>query len=137
MAGYSGTPLAKKLGIKEGHTVALANAPAGFAASLEDLPPRVSIRNGLRGSGLFDVILLFATSQAKLNASFAAARARMTPACGLWCCWPKKSSGVRTDLTEDSIRDLALAAGLVDNKVCAIDDTWSALRIVIRTKDRT
>ncbi len=141
MAGYSGTPLAKKLGIKPGCRVALLHAPPGFAASLDvppgSLPEDVSITQGLRGSTNFDVILLFAASQAKLGESFDAARARMNPACGLWCCWPKKSSGVRTDLTEDSIRDLALAAGLVDNKVCAIDDTWSALRIVIRTKDRT
>lgn len=136
MAGYSGTPLLKKLGIKDGHNVLLMSAPHGIENLVGDLPPGVTLRRGMRSTGPFDVILVFATSQRDFKPQFDAARARMAPACGLWCCWPKRSSGVTTDLTEDVIRDLALAAGLVDNKVCAIDDTWSGLRIVIRTKDR-
>ncbi len=137
MAGYSGTPLVQKLGIKEGHAVALANAARNVEELLGALPPGVTLRRGLRSAIQFDVILLFVTSRRDLVACFEAARARMAPACGLWCCWPKKSSGVATDLTEDVIRELALASGLVDNKVCAIDETWSGLRIVIRTEDRT
>ena len=136
MAEYSGTPLAKKLGIKEGDAIALFNAPHGVEALVGDLPPGVTIRRGSRHAGPFDVILIFATSLKDLKPQFDAARALMAPACGMWCCWPKQASGVETDLTEDSIRVHALAAGLVDNKVCAIDDTWSGLRIVIRTKDR-
>ncbi len=140
MAGYSGTPLAKKLGIKPASRVALLNAPKDFEQFLDapsgSLPDDASISKSLRGTHPFDIILLFATSQTAFTATFDAARARMAPACGLWCCWPKKASGMKADLTEDIIRDLALATGLVDNKVCAIDDTWSGLRIVIRTKDR-
>jgi hypothetical protein len=114
----------------------LANAARNVEELLGALPPGVTLRRGLRSAIQFDVILLFVTSRRDLVACFEAARARMAPACGLWCCWPKKSSGVATDLTEDVIRELALASGLVDNKVCAIDETWSGLRIVIRTEDR-
>lgn len=141
MTGYSGTPLAKKLGIGPGSRVAIVSAPKGFGDSLDvppgSLPDGVAIVRGLRGTRAFDVIVLFADSRASLVASFDSARGRMTQACGLWCCWPKRASGVATDLTEDVIREVALAAGLVDNKVCAIDETWSGLRVVIRVKDRT
>jgi len=136
MAGSSDTPLAQKLGIKDGHTVSLMSAPHGVEKLIGELPPGVALTRGMRNAGPFDVILVFATSLRDLKPQFEAARARMAPGCGLWCCWPKKTSGVETDLTEDSIRDHALAAGLVGNKVCAIDETWTGLRIVIRVKDR-
>lgn len=136
MAGYSGTPLPKKLGIKDGARVALLNAPPGFARRLEPMPPGVSVSKTLAGATPFDVIVLFAANIKALNAGFTRAAAKLTPAGGLWVGWPKKSSGVRTDVTEPIVREVGLAAGLVDNKVCAIDETWSGLRFVVRVKDR-
>ncbi len=136
MAGYSGTPLPRKLGITEGHRVALLGAPPDFGRVLGELPPDVDVRTDLRGPGAFDVIVLFTDRRADLEARFAGAVARMTPAAGLWVAWPKRTSGVATDLTEDVVRDVALDNGLVDNKVCAIDETWSGLRLVVRRKDR-
>jgi hypothetical protein len=130
MAGYSGTPLAKKLGIKEGHRVVLLGAPAGFAATLEPLPP-VIVATSLRGAPA-DVVVLFVTKRAQLEQKLDAVRAAMAPACGFWVAWPKKAAKVATDMTEQTVRDVALPTGLVDNKVCAIDDTWSGLRLVIR-----
>jgi hypothetical protein len=136
MAAYSGTPLPKKLGMKEGHAVLLCRAPAGFDDALGDLPPGVTIRRTLRSKGPFDVIVFFTESRADIHAKLAALRARMAPACGLWFCWPKRASRVPTDVTEDIVRGIALDAGLVDNKVCAVDETWSGLRVVIRREDR-
>lgn len=136
MAGYSGTPLPRKLGIKPASRVWLINPPQDFAALLAPVPDDAVITTAATGRSTFDVIVLFARDCAVLQKSFERARARLDPAGGLWIAWPKKSSGITTDLTENAIRDLALAAGLVDNKVCAIDDTWSGLRIVIRLKDR-
>ncbi len=133
MAGYSGTPLPRKLGIKESHRVALVNAPAGF--SLGDLPG-VTLTTKLGGRALCDVILFFADRQAVVEKEFAKLARRLTPAGGLWICWPKKASGLASDLTEDTIRAVGLAHGLVDNKVCAVDETWSGLRFVRRLKDR-
>ena len=127
MAGYSGTPLPQKLGIKDGARVRLAGAPEGFA--------RI-IGVTARGRGAADVIVLFARSSKKLAREFARLRKALDPAGGLWVAWPKKSSGVPTDLTENAVRDFGLAQGLVDNKVCAIDDTWSGLRFVMRLEDR-
>jgi hypothetical protein len=135
MSGYSGTPLAKKLGIKAGHRVALLGAPGEFGATLGDLPEGVAVQNNL-GGGALDVVVLFAPDRASLERGFATAARRLAPAGGLWVAWPKRASGVATDLTEDVVREVALRAGLVDNKVCAIDDTWSGLRLVIRVKDR-
>jgi|SRR5471032_397918 len=132
MAGYSGTPLPKKLGIKERSKVALIGAPRGFEKFLGELPKDAAIQVGLTGRDRFDVILAFATSRKQLQRHMAAARQHMTSAAGLWIAWPKKSSGVETDMTEDVVRTVALPTGLVDNKVCAIDDTWSGLRLVIR-----
>ena len=131
MAGYSGTPLPQKLGIKEGHAVALVGAPAKLA--LGDVPAKVTRK---LGAGPYDVILVFVTARAELAARIADARARLTEAGGLWIAWPKKASGVATDMTEQTIRDVALPTGLVDNKVCAIDETWSGLRLVIRRELR-
>ena len=136
MAGYSGTPLAQKLGLKPGHRVALVDAPEGFADTLGDLPGGVTLHHGVPGKEPFDVIVFFTDRGARLRQRFAALAARLTPACGFWVAWPKKASGVATDLTEDLVRAVGLDGGLVDNKVCAVDKTWSALRFVFRLEDR-
>jgi hypothetical protein len=134
VAGYSGTPLAKKLGIKEGHRVAFPSAPDGFAGLLGDLPAGVTVKS--RPSGPLDVIVFFTRRRAELGRRLPTLRRAMDPAAGLWIAWPKRSSGVETDMTEDVARELGLANRLVDNKVCAIDETWSGLRLVIRLADR-
>ncbi len=135
MAGYSGTPLVKKLGIKPGHCVSLLGAPDGVDDLLEGLPPDCTLARRLP-AGTADVILLFAKSAAKLDSLLPKAIAKLDQSGGLWVCWPKKASKVPTDLTEDVIRNAGLAAGLVDNKVCAVDATWSGLRLVVRLRDR-
>ena len=127
-AGYSGTPLEKKLGIKPGHRVMLLNAPEGFA--LEGVNPVT------RASGLADVILTFHTERRDLAKRMPVLRERMEQNAGLWIAWPKRASKQPTDITEDVVREIAFANRLVDNKVAAIDDTWSGLRLVIRLKDR-
>jgi len=124
---YSATPLPKKLGIQETSRVALAKAPAGFA---EGLGVKVRLR------GELDVTVLFAKRQGELTRAFAPLARRLAPAGGLWVAWPKKSSGVATDLTFDLVQRIGLDAGLVDNKSCAIDDTWQAVRFVNRLRDR-
>lgn len=136
MAGYSGTPLAKKLGIKEGHRVALIHAPLDFSSTLAGLPAGVTLQTDLEGRERLDVILFFTDQRTDLVKRFASLQKRLTPAGGLWIAWPKKASGVPTDLTEDVIRAVGLESGLVDNKVCAIDETWSGLRFVFRLQDR-
>jgi hypothetical protein len=132
--GYSGTPLPRKLGIKPGHLVALVNAPAGFAQSLGDLPG-VELTEDLAAIAC-DVIVYFVTWQADLAAELGRLRQRMAPACGLWVAWPKRAAKVPTDMSDHAVRDVALPTGLVDNKVCAIDETWSGLRVVIRRELR-
>jgi hypothetical protein len=136
MAGYSGTPLPKKLGIKPGHRVALIAAPHGFASTLGALPAGVDVRTALSGKDPLDVVVLFVTRRTELEKRLAPVRKRMAPAAGFWVAWPKKASGVMTDVTEDTVRAVALPTGLVDNKVCAVDETWSALRLVIRREHR-
>jgi hypothetical protein len=133
-AGYSGTPLARKLGIKPGARVGLIGAPEGFDAALDGLPPGVTFGRTVRGS--FDVIVAFCPRRAVLEARLPKLRAALDPAGGLWIAWPKRASGVDTDLNENAVRELGLAAGLVDNKVCAIDAVWSGLRLVYRLRDR-
>lgn len=134
-AGYSGTPLAKKLGIKEGHVVALLHAPEGFGAVLaETLPDPVAVRT--RAAGTADVIVAFHTSRAALDRRVDALLRVLDVDGGLWIAWPKRASGVPTDITEDTVREVFLPLGLVDNKVCAIDDTWSGLRVVWRKELR-
>jgi hypothetical protein len=134
-AGYSGTPLPRKLGIKPGHRVLLLRAPAGFEAdTLGELPDGVAVAR--RAGGRADVIVAFFDRRAQLERRLPALRALMEPAAGLWIAWPKRASGVATDVTEDVVRELGLTARLVDNKVCAIDATWSGLRLVIRLADR-
>ncbi len=136
-AGYSGTPLAKKLGINEGATVLLLDAPEGFDDVLAPLPNGVRVRRRLpRQAVKADVALFFVTAGADLDRRFDAIAAALTPAGGFWVAWPKRSSGVPTDLTENVIRDIGVAHGMVDNKVCAVTDVWSGLRFVLRLKDR-
>jgi len=127
VAGYSGTPLPKKLGIHDGARVRLTGAPDGFAATLGVVP---------RTRGEADVIVLFTRTAAGLSRSFPRLRKALHDRGGLWVAWPKQASGVPTDLSEGVVRRYGLAQGLVDNKVCAIDETWSGLRFVVRLVDR-
>jgi hypothetical protein len=134
-SGYSGTPLPRKLGIKPGHRVALLGAPDGFEEdTLGELPDGVRVAR--RASGTADVIVAFHTSRAELERELGKLRALMEPAAGLWIAWPKRAARMETDMTEDVVREIALPTGLVDNKVCAIDATWSGLRLVIRLSER-
>jgi hypothetical protein len=132
MAGYSGTPLARKLGIREGDALALLSAPDGYA--IDDLPPGVEVRRGARG--VTEVIVSFHTRRAELARRFPTLMRALAVDGGLWVAWPKRTSGVETDITEDVVREVALPTGMVDNKVCAIDDTWSGLRLVLRKELR-
>ena len=136
MSGYSKTPLAQKLGIKEGHSLALLSAPAGFEWTLGKLPAGVRVTKALGKPGSTDVVVVFTKSRAELEKKFAKVAAAIDPNGGIWVAWPKKASGVATDMTENVVRDVALPKGLVDNKVCAIDDTWSGLRLVWRVENR-
>jgi hypothetical protein len=136
MAGYSGTPLPHKLGIRPASRLGLLRAPPDFAAKLGDLPGGVTTRDLARARGTFDVIVCFAHAVRDLARDLPALRGRLDPAGGLWIGWPKKSSGVATDVTEGEVRARGLALGLVDNKVCAIDEVWSGLRFVVRLADR-
>jgi len=134
---YSGTPLARKLGIGEDDEVAILGAPDGFADRLAaTLGDSAMIRTDLADAPLFDVIVVFMTRRAELEGGLDLLRSHMAPACGLWIAWPKRASMVPTDMTEDVIREIALPTGLVDNKVCAIDPVWSGLRLVIRRELR-
>jgi hypothetical protein len=129
---YSGTPLPRKLGVKADSVLALVGAPADFERVLGELPPGVQVRRQARVA--CDVVLLFTRSRAELEKRFATARRSLAEGGGLWVAWPKKASGVATDLTEDVVRQVGLASGLVDNKVCAVDATWSGLRFLRRRK---
>jgi hypothetical protein len=133
MAGYSGTPLAKKLGIAAGSRVAVVSCPNGFCESL-DLPDGAILRRQARGH--LDVVVFFVTRHAELARRFPTLKRRLEPDGGLWIAWPKRTSGVATDLSENPVREIGLANGLVDNKVAAIDDIWSGLRFVWRVRDR-
>jgi hypothetical protein len=131
MAGYSGTPLPRKLGIGPGSTVALVAAPEEFEAVLEPLPPGATLRTDLRARP--DLVVWFVRSSRELRPGRLDRLADGRP---LWIAWPKKSSGVETDLTENVVRDAGLSRGLVDTKVCAIDEVWSGLRLVVRKELR-
>ncbi len=133
-AGYSGTPLAKKLGIKEGHRVALLDEPETFRDLLDPVPHAVEFRTSLRGKA--DVVVLFGTKRSVLERRIDGAGRSIFPGGGVWVAWPKRASKVPTDITEDTVREICLPKGLVDNKVCAIDDTWSGLRVVWRKELR-
>jgi len=133
-AGYSGTPLAAKLGIKAGHKVHLSAAPVGFERLLAPLPPGVSFTPRLGAD--VDLAHIFATRKAGLRAALASHRRTLGPDATVWVSWPKKTSGVPSEITEDSVRELALPLGFVDVKVCAVDATWSGLKLVIRKEQR-
>ena len=134
-AGYSGTPLPRKLGIKAESRVGLIGAPHDFDEVLGELPPGVTVHR--RVQGRFDVLVIFVQKRSELERRLPALKAALDQAGGLWVAWPKGSSGVATDLREGTVRELGLGSGLVDNKVCAIDATWSGLRFVYRLADRT
>ncbi len=133
-AGYSGTPLPRKLGIKPGHRLGLIGAPADFEATLGELPEDVVVRRRVQGP--LDVVVAFFVERRALERRLDALKATLDPAGGLWIAWPKRASGVATDIDERVVRELGLAAELVDNKVCAIDAVWSGLRFVYRLRDR-
>ena len=132
MAGYSGTPLAKKLGVKEGARLRFVDAPVSFEPSLAPMPDGTKPA----GKGEADLVVAFHKSRADLGRSLPKLLSQLHPDGSLWIAWPKKASGVATDVTEDVVRELALPLGLVDNKVCAIDETWSGLRLVLRLENR-
>lgn len=134
-SGYSGTPLPAKLGIRPGCAVALVGAPARFEETLGDVSG-AELTWELTGHSALDVIVFFVTWRAELDAELGRLRERMAPAGGLWIAWPKRAARVPTDMTEHVVREIALPTGLVDNKVCAIDEVWSALRLVIRRERR-
>lgn len=133
MAGYSATPLEKKLGIKPEFDVAFVNAPENFVRQL-DLPAGVNVKS-ISKSRELDFIHVFVKSQKALTTAFEYSR-RMKPSGMLWISWPKKTSGVATDVNENILRETGLAAGLVDVKICAVDETWSGLKFVYRLRDR-
>jgi hypothetical protein len=133
-AGYSGTPLPRKLGLKPGMQVAWLGAPAQFAGLLGPLPDGVRLK--ARAAAPLDLVVLFVTRRAELARRLPALRRAVAPDGAVWAAWPKRASGVETDVTEDVVRAVALPLGLVDVKVCAIDDTWSGLKLVIRKELR-
>ncbi|HWT45535.1 MAG TPA: DUF3052 family protein [Vicinamibacterales bacterium] len=134
-AGYSGTPLAKKLGFKDGLRVATINAPDGYRGWLDGLPATTSISSALGSSPA--AVHLFCTKRSDLARTLRSLRTKLQTDGFIWVSWPKRSSGVATDVTEDTIRDVALPLGFVDVKVCAVTDTWSGLKLVIRRSERT
>ena len=138
MAGYSGTPLAKKLGIKDGHTVGLINPPPGFEDLLAPLPEGASLVAGARSRR--DVVVMFARHRNEIESKLGALTRAVFPDGSIWIAWPKRSAArqlrIDTDIVEDTVREVALPIGLVDNKVCAIDETWSGLRLVVRRENR-
>lgn len=134
MAGYSDTPLAKKLGIKPGGSVCVEGAPMPYERLLAPMPDGVSVQSEVDSST--DVVHLFSTSKAELAGALERSLRHLRPDAALWISWPKKASRVPTDITEDVVRDLALPLGLVDIKVCAVDDVWSGLKLVLRKEHR-
>ena len=135
MAGYSGTPLPKKLGFKEGYRVGFVNPPNGFQKELGPLPGGVTISIARLPKPL-DLILFFVDSQQKLKREFPKLAKKLSRNGMLWIAWPKKASGVATDLSDNSVRQIGLEAGLVDVKVCAVNEIWSGLKFVYRLEDR-
>ena len=134
MAGYSARSLVDKLGIKPRTRIAIVNPPRGFRATLGKLPAGVTV--AARVGGTYPLIHFFTRDRAELEKKFASLKQALEPAGALWVSWPKGSSGVATDLTENVVREVALAGGLVDVKVAAVDDVWSGLKLVRRLKDR-
>jgi hypothetical protein len=137
MAGYSGTPLLKKLGLKPQFRIAFFQLPTGVKSELkETLSNCLLVKDGKDGSDQLDFAMIFIKSQAEMKEQFSKFARRLAPAGMLWVSWPKKTSGIATDLNENDVRRLGLLAGLVDVKVCAVDEVWSGLKFVIRVKDR-
>ncbi len=132
MAGYSTTPLAAKLGVREGSTLALVHAPSDF-----ELVTPASVTRKRSARGRADVVVAFYVRAAHCDREMEALSQMIFPAGSLWVAWPKRASGVDTDVSDHGVRARALAGGLVDNKVCAVDDTWTALRLVWRLENRT
>src|SRR6266853_4388191 len=135
MAGYSGTPLAKKLGIDIGSRIYPSDAPKNYLKLVAPLPEGVRVVRKIDGET--DIVHIFSTERARLAAALRATLKRIKPDGTVWVSWPKKSSKVSTDVTEDTIREVALPMGLVDIKVCAVDEVWSGLKLVIRKDNRT
>jgi len=134
MAGYSGTPLPKKLGVKPNQRIALVNAPNDFAKVLGPLPENAAILKRLNGP--LDLILLFVDREQTLTKQFPILANKLQRNGMIWVAWPKKSSGVATDLVFEKVQRIGLDCGLVDVKICAVDDVWSGLKFVIRLRDR-
>jgi hypothetical protein len=133
-AGYSGTPLPKKLGVKPGYRVALLDMPADVKAELKADLAHCQMASG--NAGPLDLAMIFVKTQADMKKQFSRFAKQLAPAGMLWVSWPKKSSGVASDLDENIVRKIGLDAGLVDVKVCAVSEVWSGLKFVIRVKDR-
>ena len=133
-AGYSGTPLAQKLGIAEGRRVFVWDGPREYRDLVAPLPARVRFAKGLDSD--VDLVHVFVTARERLDRALRTLRQTLRPDGIVWVSWPKKASGVRTDVTEDTIRAVALPMGWVDVKVCAVDDTWSGLKLVVRKSER-
>ena len=134
MPGYSGTPLPKKLGIKNGFRICLVNAPADVRAELREAMSACQVMTEPRGS--LDLVMVFTNSCAELSVEFSRLARELSTAGMLWVSWPKKSSGVATDVDENIVREIGLSAGLVDVKVCAVTEVWSGLKFVRRVADR-
>jgi Protein of unknown function (DUF3052) len=133
-SGYSGTPLAKKLGIRAGARLFLQAAPPNYPQLIAPLPP--GVQTVRRIDARTDVVHLFASARARLERSLRNARRAMRDDAAIWVSWPKKASGVASDISEDVVRELAFPLGLVDIKVCAVDDTWSGLKLMVRRSER-
>jgi hypothetical protein len=134
MAGYSGTPLAKKLGIKPGMVLHPVRAPANYSALVDPLPENVTVSRDVIED--LDVVHLFTKTRAELNELLEVYKTKIKQNGTIWVSWPKKASGIRSEITEDTVREVALPMGLVDIKVCAVDDIWSGLKLVIRKELR-
>lgn len=134
LSGYSGTPLAKKLGIKEGSKIRLVNQPAYYFDLFTDMPLHVEILTDKKTKK--DLVHYFTDKVSQISKDIISLRNEIYPNGMIWVSWPKKASKISTDITEDTIRNLALANGLVDIKVCAVDETWSGLKLVVPVKDR-
>jgi hypothetical protein len=134
MAGYSGTPLAKKLGIKPGSTLHSVHAPANYLALVAPLPENVTVSRGVVDD--LDVVHLFIKTRAELIELLDLYKTKIKQNGAIWVSWPKKTSGILSEMTEDTVREIALPLGLVDIKVCAVDETWSGLKLVIRKENR-
>ena len=134
-AGYSGTPLARKLGIAAGDEMLLVGAPPNYRELVAPLPE--GVRFVSRMGYDTDIVHVFATRRDRLEKAIATTQAKLRPDGVIWASWPKKSSRVPTDITEDTVREIALPLGLVDVKVCAVDDVWSGLKLVVRRENRS